>query len=147
MMIRNSSMPVDKIEADVVAMTFFEDERPLRGAAGMVDWRLNGAVSRLILNGTSSGKDGESLLMTTNGRITCPRILLFGLGESKRFDAKKFQTATSAFVEVVARLEFSKVAASIPGSSMFSMEKVSDSVIRKFQDSGMPDETEIIIIN
>lgn len=140
-------MPVDKIDADVIAVTFFEDERPLRGTAGMVDWRLNGALSRLILNGTTCGKEGESLLLATNGRMSCSRLLMFGLGDSRQFDAKRFQLAMSTFVTTVARLRFSRIAIAIPGSSMFSMEKVSESIIKEFEESGMPADTEVIIIN
>src|SRR3989338_6290168 len=103
MIVQNSSLPVDKIEADVVALTFFEDERPLRGVAGLADWRMNGALSRLILNETLSGKEGESLLMSTDGRILSPRLLLFGLGETKAFDGKRFQGLLSTFVGSIAK--------------------------------------------
>ncbi len=146
MIIQNSSVPVDKIEADVVALTFFEDERPLRGVAGLADWRMNGALSRLILNETLSGKEGESLLISTDGRILSPRLLLFGLGESKAFDGKRFQGLLSRFVGSIAKLKFRRFAITIPGSSLFSTEKAVDSVKKEIEKAGMPDDTELIII-
>ena len=146
MIVQNSSLPVDKIEADVVALTFFEDERPLRGVAGLADWRMNGALSRLILNETLSGKEGESLLMSTDGLILSPRLLLFGLGESKSFDGKRFQGLLSTFVGSIAKLKFRRFAITIPGSSLFSTEKAVDSVKKEIEKAGMPDDTEVIII-
>ena len=146
MIVQNSSLPVDKIEADVVALTFFEDERPLRGVAGLADWRMNGALSRLIMNETLCGREGESLLMSTDGRILSPRLLLFGLGETKAFDGKRFQGLLSTFVGSIAKLKFRRFAITIPGSSLFSTEKAVDSVKKEIEKAGMPDDTEVIII-
>ena len=146
MIVQNSSLPVDKIEADVIALTFFEDERPLRGVAGMADWRMNGALSRLIMKETLCGREGESLLISTDGRLLSPRLMLFGLGDSKSFDGKRFQGLLSTFVGTVAKLKFSRVAVTIPGSSLFSTEKAADSVKKEIEKAGMPDDTEVIII-
>ena len=146
MIVQNISVPVDKIDADVIAVTFFEDERPLRGVAGLADWRLNGALSRLVMNETLCGREGESLLISTDGRILSPRLLLFGLGNSKSFDGKRFQAVLSIFVGTVAKLKFSRVAITIPGSSLFSMGNVDDVVKKEFEKTGMPDATEVIII-
>ncbi|MBF8250787.1 MAG: cytosol aminopeptidase [Deltaproteobacteria bacterium] len=146
MIVQNSSVPVNKIEADVVALTFFEDERPLRGVAGQADWRMNGALSRLVMNETLCGREGESLLISTDGRLLSPRLLLFGLGDSKFFDGKRFQVLLSIFVGTVAKLKFSRLAITIPGSSLFSTEKAVDSVKKELEKAGMPDDTEVIII-
>src|SRR4030066_663063 len=132
MIVQNSSLPVDKIEADVVALTFFEDERPLRGVAGLADWRMNGALSRLIMNETLCGREGESLLMSTDGRILSPRLLLFGLGESKVFDGKRFQGLLSTFVGSIAKLKFRRFAITIPGSSLFSTAEGAESEKKEF---------------
>ena len=48
---------------DALVLTFFREERPLRGAAGLADWRLCGRLSRLIKLGRLRGDNGESLLM------------------------------------------------------------------------------------
>lgn len=145
-MVKEASCPGDKVDADIVALPFFEDERPLRGASGLVDWRMNGALSRLILQGAVSGLEGESLLMSTDGRISAPRLLLFGLGNSKNFDGKRFQGLLSQFVKTVAGLKFTRLAIAIPGSSLFSMGKALDAVKKEFEKAGMPGDTEVIII-
>lgn len=146
-MVKEASCPADKVDAEIIALPFFEDERPLRGASGLVDWRMNGALSRLILQGAVSGLEGESLLMSTDGRISAPRLLLFGLGDSKSFDGKRFQTLLSQFVKTVARLKFTRLAIAIPGSSLFSMGKALDAVKKEFEKAGMPQDAEVIIIS
>lgn len=145
MIVKESSSPVD-IDADILALTFFEDERPLRGHAGMVDWRMNGELSRMIVNGSVSGREGEPLLMSTDSRIPSPRILLFGLGDSKLFEPKRFQGLLTAFVRTVSKLNLSRLAVSIPGSSLFSVENMAGAVKAEFSKAGLPDDAEIIII-
>lgn len=145
-MVREASCPADKVDAEIIALPFFEDERPLRGASGLVDWRMNGALSRLILQGAVSGVERESLLMSTDGRISAPRLLLFGLGDSKVFDGKRFQGLLSQFVKTVVKLKLTRLAIVVPGSSMFSMGKALDSVKAEFEKAASP-STEVIIIN
>ena len=42
---------LDELRCEALALPFFSDERPLRGALGLVDWRLCGMVSSLIIEG------------------------------------------------------------------------------------------------
>lgn len=147
MIIKGSSSPADKVDAEILVLSFFEDERPLRGASGLVDWRMNGALSRQIMDGTASGREGESLLMSTDGRISAPRLLLFGLGDSKAFDGRSFQGLLSQFVRTIAGLKLTRLAVTIPGSSLFSLEKVADAVKKEFEKAGMPPDAEVLIIN
>lgn len=147
MIVSEASSPIVAIDAEILALSFFEDERPLRRAAGMVDWRMNGALSRLILEGKLSGLKGESMLMSTDGRIAAERLLLFGLGESRDFNPEKYQELLQQFIKTVTKLKFRKVAVAIPGSSMFSMEKVTSGVKKEFENAGMPANAEVIIIN
>jgi len=147
MTIRDAVSPVDKIDADVVALAFFEDERPLRSVAGLADWRMNGALSRLLMEGEVSGKEGESLLISTDGRMAAPRLLLFGLGDSSLFDAERFKGLLSLFASTVSKLRFVRTAITIPGSSMFSMKNVGDAVKKEFERAKMPPDAEVIVIS
>lgn len=56
------------------------DERPLRGLAGLVDWRLCGALSRSLRAGHFRGEKGESLLTVDGSRWGGGRIFLHGVG-------------------------------------------------------------------
>ena len=62
-----------------------QDERPLRGTAGYVDWRLCGALSRVLLQGFFIGAQGDCLLIPSEGRIAMSRIFALGTGTGERF--------------------------------------------------------------
>src|SRR5438874_9265009 len=54
----------DQLEGapEALVLPFFSDERPLRGAAGLCDWRLCGRLSRLLASGRVQGQWGETTL-------------------------------------------------------------------------------------
>ena len=84
----------DRAEGDVLIAGIFSDERPARGAAGRIDWRLCGPVSRCLVGGRLEGKTGEVVLLSTSGRLCVPRVLLLGLGDRSRFAAADVKTST-----------------------------------------------------
>jgi len=72
--------PPDQLEAEAVAAFFFPEDRPLAGAAALLDWRLNGFVTRLLLDGKADGQVGEQLWIRSNGKLRAPWVLLVGGG-------------------------------------------------------------------
>jgi len=48
---------------DTLVVPLPSDERPLRGDAGEVDWRVCGSISRMLLNGEVTGAPGEAILL------------------------------------------------------------------------------------
>ncbi len=97
---------------EVLGLPFFEDERPLRGAAGLCDWRLCGRLSRLLgadREARLRGALGERLLLPTGPRLPWRRLLLYGLGPTARFDER---VARDAARELLAALR-----ALAPGSA------------------------------
>jgi Cytosol aminopeptidase family, N-terminal domain len=70
----------DRMPGEVVAGFFFEDQRPVDGAAALLDWRLNGLLSRLLLEGSATGRLGEYILVQNNGKLQTPWILFAGGG-------------------------------------------------------------------
>jgi hypothetical protein len=68
------------VDTDAVAAGFFEDVRPLKGAAGALDWLLCGALSRLVLENRLRGTVGEVALLTSSGKVPAGKVFLFGLG-------------------------------------------------------------------
>jgi hypothetical protein len=105
----------DKDTSHALVLTFFSDERPLRGAAGLADWRLCGRLSRLIKQGKISGRRGEILMLPPGKRMTFPRVLLFGLGNSARFDDEQFRQHVRWIRDVVNRARIDEYALQPPG--------------------------------
>ena len=71
---------LDGLEAESIGLFCFSDQRPLTGVTGFVDWRLCGAISRLLLGGLFSGKRDETLMLPVSGSLSVRRVFLFGLG-------------------------------------------------------------------
>lgn len=104
-----SSLPIDEVPGRVALATFFEDVRPLKGSTSLIDWRLNGRLSDLILQGRISGEFSESLIMPSQGRLAAREIFLFGLGRSKDLTEKKFDEGSNVLIEKLARLKSGEV--------------------------------------
>ena len=71
---------------DAAACGVGVDERPLRGPAGLADWRLGGLLSRQLLSQRYEGLLGEDLLVASVRRLPFSRIFLLGLGRSGEMD-------------------------------------------------------------
>ncbi len=107
-----SAAPFDEVPGKVALVTFFEDVRPLRGSTGLVDWRLNGRLSELILGGKIGGSFAESLIMPSQGRLAADEILLFGLGPSRQVSEQRLEAGFSELIQKLARLRSSGIVAS-----------------------------------
>lgn len=72
----------DESAHDALLVPVFSDERPLRGAAGLADWRLCGRLTRLLKARRLLGARGETVLFPPGRRLSFARLLLFGVGPS-----------------------------------------------------------------
>jgi cytosol aminopeptidase family protein len=99
-----------------LALSFFVDERPLRGATGLADWRLSGRLSRLLQSRRLSGDAGETAMLPPPGaRLAFPRLVIFGLGESERFDETRYRRAVRRIRDVLERAGIRRYALQPPG--------------------------------
>lgn len=80
MKIRISTASPDHLKRDTLILGFFSDEKPPRGYGGLVDWRLNGMISKEMAQGRVSGDYLDKLLYAFPKRIQIFHLLLFGLG-------------------------------------------------------------------
>lgn len=77
---------LDELGSEALALCFFEDERPLPREVGLVDWRLCGAISKMLLRGRATGASGETVLVPAQPRLPFEKLFLFGMGPVDRFD-------------------------------------------------------------
>jgi hypothetical protein len=81
---------LDATAVDAYALFVGQDERPLWGLAGLVDWRLAGGLSDHLRSAVLQGVVGESFLTTTGGMLPGSRIFAFGLGPAAGITAESF---------------------------------------------------------
>jgi len=105
----------DEADRDTLLLPIFEDERPLRGAAGLCDWRLCGRLSRLLKKHKASGSRGETLLMPPGKRLRFGRLMLFGLGPSRDYDEARYRSDIRWIRKVAADAAITDYALEPPG--------------------------------
>ncbi|HTF34119.1 MAG TPA: M17 family peptidase N-terminal domain-containing protein [Myxococcota bacterium] len=107
--------PIEKAAVELAVVTFFENDRPLRGEAGRVDWRLCGMLSDLLARGALRGAAGEAALIPTFGHLRAPRVLVLGLGSATGFGALEVKSMARAAVRRCIGLRVRSVALALPG--------------------------------
>ena len=95
-----SMATLDALDVDALAVLVGE-ERPLQGLAGLVDWRLAGALTRALVDGFYAAGPDEALLLPTAGRLAVPRVLAVGLPPER--GEVGFAAAVARFCRVVSR--------------------------------------------
>jgi len=85
---------IKKIDAEALIVGFFQDIRPLKGAAGQLDWLLCGALSSLLIKNKLKGALGEMALLTSQGKVPSQKIFLVGLGAKAGFSILSLRTVT-----------------------------------------------------
>lgn len=106
---------IDTAGSEVLACCMFEDERPMRGVAGLVDWRMAARLSRLVQSGDLFGARGEVALIPGKPRVPFEKLLLFGLGPKDDFDEEVFLEATHRILDTLSGLKVRMAVVERPG--------------------------------
>ena len=100
-----------------LALGIFADEKPPRGICGLIDWRLNGMISREIKQGMISGEFKEKIAIPFPQRIGAEMLLLFGLGNSYDINYDKIYNAAYLIAEAVEGMSLHNFAFELLGES------------------------------
>lgn len=136
----------DRTKAEALLVTLFADERPLRGTAGLVDWRFGGFLSRQLREGRITGRRGEVTLVPGEGRLTFEKVFLVGLGESERFDEATFDEGVQTALDTFGRAKVRTAFVCLPGRNVgrigpaVAMERLLDVA----RDASDPDELTLL---
>ncbi len=120
-------------EIEVLIATCYQNERPLAGLAGLLDWRFQGEVTSFVRNGMITGKIGECVYLPYSRFGKTYRVLLVGAGHSNSPGERSTPPAESirALSKNLAALNFKKV-----GVSRADMGNLTDDQIRKHFSHG-----------
>jgi len=117
-----SSEKVDVQECDVVVSGFFQDERPLQGSSGWIDWRLNGALSRILIDKRLTGEWKETTLIPSQGRLMPRLILLIGLGKLKEYSYLRVRELPRYLLESLEKLRVPNICLSLPYDESYNVD-------------------------
>ena len=113
---------VDVQECDVLVAGFFQDERPLKGSSGWIDWRLNGMLSQFLIENKLTGDWKETTLIPSQGRVAPKLILLLGLGRVKEYSYLRLRELSSHLLETLKKLKTINVCLSLPYEEGYNVD-------------------------
>jgi len=140
---------IDRVGAETFVVSLFEDDRPPRGVAGLVDWRLCGRLSTLLVSGQMKGSFREAILFPGYQRLPTPRVCAYGLGRSSEFSPARAREASWVIADSLHKLRVGSFVASLPGSPVSAvpvrarMELFLEELVRVF---GAEEAMEVFIV-
>ncbi|MDO9349816.1 MAG: M17 family peptidase N-terminal domain-containing protein [Deltaproteobacteria bacterium] len=117
-----SQETIDLQETDLLITGLFQDERPLRGSIGWIDWRLNGMLSRFLIENRLTGEWRERTLIPSQDRVSPKVILLFGLGKVKEYSYLSVREVVPFVVETIKNLRASNLCFSLPYGNEYNVD-------------------------
>ncbi len=106
---------LDEASVEVAVASFWQDERPMRGFAGLLDWRLSGRLSAQLVTGFAKGEADEVLMVRGKPHVPFEKILLLGLGERARFDEGVFRRGVERMARALEGLRVRRALVELPG--------------------------------
>lgn len=92
---------IETERADVLVFAQFESDATLRGATASVDSSLSGALRDLLKSKEFEGKQNQTVLLHTQGKIPAKRVLLVGLGKKAEVRADTLRQAMASVAKRV----------------------------------------------
>ena len=117
-----STEGADLQECDVLAIGFFQDERPLKGSSGWIDWRLNGMLSHFLIENRLTGDWRETTLIPSKGRVIPQMILRVGLGRVRDYSYLRLRELSPHLLETLKNLNTSNICLSLPSEERYNVD-------------------------
>ena len=130
----------DEARRDCLVLPVFRDDRPLRGAAGLADWRMCGRLSRLLKASRATGEAGESIMLPPGRRLPFARLMWFGLGDAKGYTEDRFRKDLAWIASVVAKAGVKDWSLQMPGraSGLIGARRAIEIVLEDRELAGQP---------
>jgi hypothetical protein len=106
---------LDSAGAEVCVASIWSDERPARGFAGLLDWRLGGRLATLMQSGFVQGRRGEVLLVPGKPHVPFEKVVLVGLGARGAFGEDAFREAVMRISATLEGLRVRRAVIELPG--------------------------------
>lgn len=132
-----SKESIDLQESDLLVTALFKDERPLRGSTGWVDWRLNGVLSRFLIENRLTGESRERTLIPSQGRVSPKAILILGMGKIKEYSYLSVREVVPFVVETLKNMRASNLCFSLPYGDEYNVDcgKLTEVLLEGITDS------------
>lgn len=106
---------LDLMVSEVLAVPLAVDERPPQGTAGLVDYRLAGKLSKVIISGALTGGLGEKVLIPGRPKLTFDKVLVYGCGELDAFNPQVFHRLIELLLSTLQDMDVRRAVVELPG--------------------------------
>jgi hypothetical protein len=113
---------IDEASAELIACAIFADERPMRGLAGLLDWRLGARLSALAKSDFLRGDEGEVVLVPGRPKLPFEKVLLLGLGPRAAFGDAVVRRVLGRLITTLDGLKVKRALVEIPGRASGELE-------------------------
>lgn len=138
--------PLSRVAADVALVGVFRNQRPLRGGAGLVDWRLCGFLSSLIRAEQLTGEPDRWILVPSAGRLGVPRVLVGGLGEPAALGSADLRRFAAAAAQQIASLAARAAVLDLASTGQsLSQESAAASIVAGFGETLAARPAELVL--
>src|SRR5262249_40631049 len=107
---------------ELCACSIWSDERPVRGFAGLLDWRQGGRISALLKGGFFRGDAGEALLVPGKPHVPFEKVLGIGLGARADCGEERFRQGVLHIATALERLRIRRAVVELPGRGTGAIE-------------------------
>jgi len=114
--IKTRSGDAAAVRADALIVFLNQGYKRMQGTLGAVDKALDGAVSRLLKQGTVKGKANEITTIHALGKLRADRVILAGLGNRRDFSAAGLRRAAAAACREATKQGLRHLAIADPGT-------------------------------
>lgn len=101
--------PADCLKAESVVVFYFSDKKLLEGPAALLDWRLDGQLTRMLLRGEVLGKAGEHVMLQNNGKLKSDWVLFVGGGKWAGLCEETHAALIRHMLKVASQAGFTKI--------------------------------------
>ena len=122
---------LDSVTGELLVISLFNDEKPPTGLAGLVDWRMDGLLSRTRLHpdpasnpnplyhgmvlGSFPADFQEKLMFPVSHKLPFSNAIVVGMGEKNGFDTSAYRAMVSTIVDAASHLKANSMVLQLPG--------------------------------
>lgn len=116
--------PLTDVSTELLAIPIGKGQLSSSVAVRQIDTRLRGQLTSLIRQERFTGEMGQSLLLSTFGKIKAARVVLIGLGDRTTLSLDGWRKASAQTVVHARALRIKDVACMFPTETTFTFEEL-----------------------